>query len=60
MPSMHDYAGDVAQAVGIAQELIVAVEKATIGNVVAFDPGEGEREVIRRDVALPVDVGKQR
>ena len=45
---MHDDAGNVGEAMGVGDQLIVAGEEAAIDEIVALDAGEGERVVILR------------
>ena len=39
--ALHDYAGDVADAGGVAQQLVVGFEKSFVDEIVGFDAGEG-------------------
>ena len=57
--ALHDHAGDVADARGVTQQVIVGFEKAFVEKIVDFDAGEGEGELVLFVVAAEIGVGKE-
>ena len=42
---VHDHAGDVGDAVGIAQQLVVGIEEPLVDEVMVLDARESQREL---------------
>src|SRR3546814_6879729 len=51
----RSHAGDVGDAVRVAQQLVVDLEETAVDEVVVLDPGEGERE---RGILVARDEGR--
>src|SRR5690606_11367130 len=43
--AVHDHAGDVGDAVRVAQQLVLDLEESAVDEVVVLDPGEGQGEL---------------
>jgi hypothetical protein len=57
---VHEDTWNTAQAVRVLDELVVAREETSIEEVVALDPGEGERIVVFGETSHPLGIGQQR
>src|SRR5690606_36332533 len=58
--AVYDHARNVGDFVGFLKELAVALQKASVHEVVALDAGESDRIAVVAELANPIIVGKKR
>jgi len=57
--ALHDHAGDLTDARGVAQELVVGFKETFVDEAVRFGAGEGEGELVLFVVAGEIGVGEE-
>ena len=57
--TLNEHRGNVFDYVQVPDDLVIGIKESAIDEIVAFDTGEGHRERIGIDVAVPFWIGPQ-